>query len=360
LDPIKIYGFAIITLVALLAALTWHLLVERKKQQIIKVNQNRLYIFIVFLVIVFTLLIMMEYYKGPQITLVDKEGYEISIKEQIEHVEANKYDGDDYYIDENKTFLFALPKTEGWSEPIIMNGLRAYIEKAGLETNKTNVESFLKWNPYRDLLKCIFVDLSVHPYLDMVQCLDRSLLNSPYGIMLKMSYSTVLEFGQPFEVEVKVNEGAPFNIFTKATSDSSASPDSAQASEIDTTEDEYTTLSYVNYFNITVLDKSAIPMDDDQLTLANYFLKNTINLSSNAEKLIANENNMLFTSSLEFKGARFMEWSRDIKIKRWVRMLEEPDKLYILEMAYSPDTDPKKVIWNDLKLIFESFALVNK
>ena len=41
-------------------------------------------------------------------------------------------------------------------------------------------------------------------------------------------------------------------------------------------------------------------------------------------------------------------------------MIEEPDKLYVLEMAYSPDTDPKRVIWNDLKLIFESFTLVNE
>jgi len=365
MDPVKIYAFALITLALLLAVLTWHLLSEKKKQHLVKGKElNGVYIFIVFFMIIFMMMLVLEFYKGPQIVLKNLAGYEIVIDEEVDVVgeeRAFNLNEGEYYVDPKGAFYIKLPETEGWSKPKVMNGLRAYVEQAGMETNKTNLESFLKWNPYKDLLKCIFTDLTIKPYMEMIMCLDETLGNSPYGKMLKMSYATVLEFGKPVSVNIKIKDGTPFNIFEKKDTSNPSKADSLKAiSDDGTIEEELTVLNYVNYINITVLDKSTIPANDQKLTLANYFLKNTINLSSNAEKIIAINNNMLFTSSIEFKNAQYKDWKRDLKIQRWVRMLEEPDKIYVLEMAYSPDTDLESVIWNDLKSVFESFTLVSE
>ena len=311
--------------------------------------------------IIFMLLIMIQLYEGPKIILTNNEGYKITLTEKVERLNYDQVallDPMVYYLDEHKSFVINLPADSLWSKPMVMNGLRAYVERAGLETNQTNVESFLKWNPYRELLSCIFVDLTMKPYIDMVACLDYTLANSSYGKMLRKSHSTLIEYGKPIEIKVNVQSGTPFNIMGAGPvplgKSDLASDDSTAIAE----EDLRATLSFSNYFSLTILDKTSMGVDDNQMTLANYFLKNTINLTSNAARIIASENNMLFTSSFEFKGAELDGKIVDLRIQRWVRMLEEMDKLYIVEMAYSPDTDPTKVIWQDLKLIFESFIIL--
>ncbi len=362
MDPVKIYAFCILTLLVVLVFLTWHLFSEKRRLHGIGVKKyTGVYIFILFFMIIFMLLIMIQLYEGPKIILTNSEGFKISLTENVEKLnydQVSLLDPTVYYIDEHKSFVINLPTDSLWSKPIVMNGLRAYVERAGLETNQTNVESFLKWNPYRELLSCIFVDLTMKPYIDMVACLDYTLVNSSYGKMLRKSHSTLIEYGKPVKIEVNVQSGTPFNIMGAGPAPLGSTDPSRSDSTDSAEEDLKATLSYSNYFSLTILDKTTMNVDDNQLTLANYFLKNTINLTSNAERIIASENNMLFTSSFEFKGAELNGKTVDFRIQRWVRMLEEKEKLYILEMAYSPDTDPTLVIWKDLKLIFESFIIL--
>ncbi|PCH96526.1 MAG: hypothetical protein COB85_03450 [Bacteroidetes bacterium] len=357
MDPVKIYALCILTLITVLIFLTWHLFSEKRRLHGIGVKKyTGVYIFILFFMIIFMLLIMIHLYEGPKIILANSEGYKISLTEKVEHLNYDQVallDPTVYHVDEHKSFVVTLPLDSQWSKPIAMNGLRAYVERAGLETNQTNVESFLKWNPYREFLSCIFVDLTMKPYIDMVACLDYTLVNSTYGKMLRKSRSTLIQYGKPIKIQVNVQSGTPFNVMG-AGPDALGKADSSDVAD----QDAKATLSYSNYFSLTILDKTAMEADNNKLTLANYFLKNTINLTSNAERIIASENNMLFTSSFEFKGAEMEGKTIDLRIQRWVRMLEEQDKLYILELAYSPDTDPGKLIWKDLKLIFESFIIL--
>ena len=163
---------------------------------------NTTYIFIIFFMIVFMLLIMIEYYKEPRVVLTNKDNYEISIREKAKEVSLEDpiiSDNQDtlLYIDGNKAFCFKLPSRKKWSDPRVMNGMMAYLENAGLETNKTNVESFLRWNPYKEILQCVFYNLKIRPYNDMLSCLDETVKESPYGRMLKSSYSTQIEFNTP-------------------------------------------------------------------------------------------------------------------------------------------------------------------
>jgi hypothetical protein len=41
-------------------------------------------------------------------------------------------------------------------------------------------------------------------------------------------------------------------------------------------------------------------------------------------------------------------------------MIEEPLKLFIVEMAYCPGTDEDGTIWEDQKRMFESFGLLTE
>ncbi|MBL4755331.1 MAG: hypothetical protein JKY52_17265 [Flavobacteriales bacterium] len=190
--------------------------------------------------------------------------------------------------------------------------------------------------------------------------MNKTILNSSFGMMLQMSTSTIFEYGEPIIIQISPEFRTP--LMSLLPPQSTDEPDSLGDSK-DTLKAEapnYVDLSFVNYFNITVLDKSKAPLDEETMSLANYFLKNTINLSSNAEKIIANEKMMLFTSSLDFQKARFAGETKDFRIHRWVRMIEESNKLYIIEMTYCPDTDEDLEIWNDQKRMFESFGLLGE
>jgi len=361
METYKIYIFGIVALALALAALSFHLLSDKRKKRVAQVKLLTIvYVYVFFFMIVLMLLIMIEFYKGPQVVLANNDNYKLVVKEHVAVKNIGEIDPEEaeWYFDPANKFFLSRPQSEVWQEAKVRNGLMAYLEQAGLETGRTNVESFIKWNPYREALACVFNDISVKPYDDMMMCLNKTMLTSSFGMMLQMSSSTIFEYGEPINIQISPEFRTPLTGILPAQSQKV--PDSLRDTLLiqDVKAPKYVDLSFVNYLNITVLDKSKVPLDEEKMSLANYFLKNMINLSSNAEKIIANENMMLFTSSLDFENARFGDLTRDFRIHRWVRMIEEPTMLFIIEMTYCPDTDENMEIWNDQKRMFESFGLL--
>lgn len=361
METYKVYIFGIVALALALATLSFQLLSKDERKKVAEVKfLTRIYIFVFFFMIVLMLLIMVELYKGPQIVLNNNANYQLVVNEQIRKIAlADAQDiGNTCYVDADNQFYLTLPQSKDWEEPKVQSGLLAYLEKAGLETGKTNVESFIKWNPYRGVLSCVLNDLTVKPYDEMMTCLQQTLLKSTYGLMLKLSTSTVFEYGEYVNVQISPQFRTPLT--SLLLPQDTEILDSLNSDVTDSSKTpKYVDLAFINYLNITVLDKTKIPADEDKITLANYFLKNTINLSSNAEKIISNEKMMLFTSSFNFENARIDGETKDFQIHRWVRMIEEPDKMYIIEIAYCPETDKNGAIWADQKLMFESFNLLS-
>ena len=389
MNSIMVYTFAIIILVWILVILTSRLLSGRRKRSVLNIRKfNAVYVFILFFMIVFMLLIMMEFYQGPTITLTNKDNFQITVKEKVEtkSIEyASNLDSSLVYIDDNHGFYFTLPRNSDWSKPKTMNGLMAYMEKTGLETNKANAELYLRWNPYREILQCVFADLKMNPYEEILLCFDKTMRGSAYGNMMRLSYSTQIEYGKPIEIKITNTGNSPFSNFSRKSSSQESlrvpenqndstrnNPDPALkslGSGITTT-----SLNFINYFNVTVFDKTQIPEGDNRFTIANYFLQNTVNLASNVEKIIASEDNILLAFSFKLEDAVFPvppslsthlsdeqveKETQDITIHRWGRMIEDSERLYVLEMAYSPETDDERSsIWNNLKTIFESFTVL--
>ncbi|MBL4656815.1 MAG: hypothetical protein JKX73_02360 [Flavobacteriales bacterium] len=362
METYKVYIFGIVALALALATLSFQLLTKGEKKKIAEVKfLTHIYIFVFFFMIILMLMIMVEFYRGPQIALTNNSNYQVIISERLDKVPVSDVNAEDanIYVDPDNNFYLSAPSSKSWAEPNVRNGLRAYLENAGLETGRTNVESFIKWNPYRGILSCVLNDITVKPYDDMMSCLQETLLKSTYGMMLKLSTSTLYEYGDYITVQISPDFKTPLtSLLPLQDSEILDSLNSTMSDSNDAP--KYVDLSFINYFSITVLDKTMIPVDQDKITLANYFLKNTVNLSSNAEKIISTEKMMLFTSSFDFENARIGEVTKDFQIHRWVRMIEEPDKLFIIEMAYCPETDADRKIWKDQKLMFESFTLLSE
>ena len=363
METYKIYIFGIVALALALAVLSFHLLADRKKKKVVQLKMwTMIYIYVFFFMIVFMLLIMIEFHKGPEIILSNNDDYQLVIKEQVgvRYVDDVASNSATLYQDPAKHFFLTLPSLPDWREAKVRNGLRAYLETAGLETGKTNVESFIKWNPYKGALSCILNDITVKPYDEMIVCLSQTILESTFGQILQSSSSTVFEYGDPITVQISPEFRTPLSSLlipkSLAISDTIADSSNVAGAEVP----EYIDLSFINYVSVSVLDKSKFDLDDEQISMTNYFLKNTINLSSNAEKMIASEKLMFFTSSFDFENARYGNESKDFRVHRWVRMIEEPQKLFIIEMAYCPGTDENGMIWKDQKLMFESFGLLTE
>jgi len=362
MENYKIYIFGIVALALALSVLSFHLLSDTKKKRIAEIKfLTGTYIFVFFFMIVFMLLIMIEFHRGPQIVLNNAENYQVIVKERVDVLKVEDVDTEaGNYLDPQHCFFLSLPLSPDWREPLVRNGLRSYLEKAGLETGKKNVESFVKWNPYRGALTCVLNDISLKPYDEMMLCLTQMLMKSSYGQMLQFSTSTVFEFGDTIEVKINPEFKTPLTgtLLSKDTKVLDSLNAQLESDSLDTP--NFVELTFINYLNITVLDKSQIPLSGEKITLANYFLRNAINVSANAQKIISNEKMMLFTSSFDFEKAQFEDESRDFRVHRWVRMIEEPTKLYVIEMAYCPETDVEGVIWQDQKRMFESFGILTE
>jgi len=140
METYKIYIFGIVALALALAALSFHLLADKKKKKVAQVKLLAIvYVYVFFFMIVLMLLIMIEFYKGPQIVLSNKDDYNLVVKEKVDvkSYDDMDQDSDAVYLDPENKFFLSLPQSEIWQKAKIRNGLRAYLEQAGLETGQT-------------------------------------------------------------------------------------------------------------------------------------------------------------------------------------------------------------------------------
>ena len=323
---------------------------------------NATYVGLIFMVVFFSLLIMVEHYQGSNYELTNKDGYSVIIREKIQSInpeDAIGLEDKGYYVDPHAGFYVTRPEDSLWVEPKKLKGLKAYLKNANLEGNKTNIESFLKWNRYSKLLECVFEDITMHPYNEMLFCLEQSLLFSEIGPALHSSQSILFNHNQQMDLEVTTTGPNPFSVHQIRGKDlmKLVGKDKEKSKSLDKRPNT-TAISFNNYFNVSVLDKSNLQSNVSDLST--YLLKHTLNFASEADQLIASEGNILFTSSFTFENASYLGQTSKFRINRWVRFIEESDRLYILELVYSPDTDASNNIWKDMRLLFESFGKIGK
>lgn len=361
MEPVYFYSGTLITLAILLGYLTFRVF-SHKAQLGAGATRvlNATYVGLIFMVIIFSLLIMVEHYQGSNYELTNKDGYSVIIREKIKTIhpeDAIDLVDENYYVDPHAGFYVTIPEDSLWAAPQKLKGLKAYLKNANLEGNKTNIESFLKWNRYSKLLECVFEDVTMHPYNEMLFCLEQSLLFSEIGPALHSSQSILFNHHHNIDLEIVTIGPNPFSVhqirgkdLMKLVGKDKGKPKNKRPNTAK--------ISFNNYFNITVLDKSNLQHSVSDLST--YLLKHTLNFASEADQLIASEGNVLFTSSFTFENAKYQESVNKFRINRWVRFIEDSDRLHILELVYSPDSDIDNIIWKDMRLLFESFGKIGE
>jgi len=363
LEPLYYYSGSLIILAILLGYLTFRIFTHKDQLGVGATRAlNATYVGLIFMVIIFSMLIMVEHYQGSNYELTNKDGYSVVIREKIKKIhpeDAIDLTDENYYVDPHAGFYVTLPEDSLWIEPKKLKGMKAYLKNANLEGNKTNIQSFLKWNRYSKLLECVFEDITMHPYNEMLFCLEQSLLFSEIGPALHSSQSILFTHTTNIDLEIVTTGPNPFSVHQLRGKDlmKLVGKDKEKA-EKQEQRPNTTQISFNNYFNVTVLDKSNLQHSVSDLSA--YLLKHTLNFASEADQLIASEGNVLFTSSFTFENARYQGNIEKFRINRWVRFIEESDRLHILEMVYSPESDPENNIWKDMRLLFESFGKIGE
>jgi len=359
----NLIGFFIIIIIGMgitLAVMTIKFLVDQKRRGKSDLHRiNGLYIYILCSIVVSVLFVLKEVSRGATITLANKNNLAITINKNIERirsVDLNTNDSNNFYFDEQEGFSFRIPQTIGWNKPTKISGLGAYMEKVAFETNMNSIESFLKSRVNSELLECIFNDPGIKPVYDIHSCVGKQISNGMLGRLLSACHSTSVKHGITTVIDIREKSSTPIDEFF--TDNDSTVSDSVSFVSNESGDQYVSSLSYVNYFNVTVINKEQIEELQNQFTLANYFVSSASYLTDNIENIIADEKNWLFTANLEFNDVKIADTTSDFIINRWVRMIDDNGKLYVIEMAYSPETDKDGELWKDLKATFESFKLV--
>ncbi|MCB0395743.1 MAG: hypothetical protein KDD36_03765 [Flavobacteriales bacterium] len=340
--------YLLIGLGTVLAFVTYRLLAEDKKRNRKDVRRiNAIYVFIIFFMVICQVIILDRFSVNERVTITNADGRSLSI--QVNHTtlpwdEFSRNDTSRYYASKEDGFTFKLP--EGIRPELKrLTGFDAYLESVNLETTRENIDAFISFSQIKRVLNCISSNTQPLSYEESLQCFRESSGISKYGKMLRKSVSTRWICGN--SVQLTFNNHSSSNITGLLFHEDSLKTQDSTAN--------LSHLQFTPYFSVTVFERPTGAKNDPAFSLANYFISSAANMIYDVEKIVADERNILVASKLRLDNVSYGGIVDHFDIHRWVQLLQSDDHVYLVEIAYSPQSDPRDVVWEDLKDAFESF-----
>src|SRR5262249_51794929 len=117
-------------------------------------------------------------------------------------------------------------------------------------------------------------------------------------------------------------------------------------------------LQVSNEFVVNVLDKGARRSLPLKLTLPTLFAAWAPSMGMSVDHLAANDRSILVGGSVSLRKVKVKGQAVDFQITRWVMFIESKEKYFMVEIAYSPQTDSSVKIWDQLGRALESFKII--
>jgi hypothetical protein len=117
-------------------------------------------------------------------------------------------------------------------------------------------------------------------------------------------------------------------------------------------------LKFSNEFVVNVFDKSIARKIPVKLSLASLFVLAAPALGLNVDHLVANEQSILTGVSVVLNNAKVNGQKKDFQVNRWVLFVENKERYFQVEIAYSPQVDPSIKIWEELRRVLSSFKVI--
>jgi len=246
-------------------------------------------------------------------------------KEPIPEAQLSRL-GDSTYRDSKLGFQFELPKSAGWQPIKSVFPHEILIQKGILP--KEDVEEFLK-------LRAM----------------------APLGKMLAAGSALWLTYGQPVRAKItKETTTAAFEeILARAEIDEAGRAELRSQALLQMPE----AWDLQNEFSIVVTEKSLAENDIVKPTLP--ALLATIILEDikiNIDNIVADDRAIVFTSSNHYKNVNILGKKSDLDTYMLIRLTESKNRIYQLQIFFSPQAGQSMHVWDDLRRMADSFRML--
>jgi len=253
---------------------------------------------------------------------------------------AQSTDPATHYIDSAHGFLFSRPKSDAWGQPESISGM-SKIVPARMEVSP-------------EILHEILRQMSQLPFGKML--IEQSLIRLRTGHVLKVEF-TGESTTDP--VEAVIEQLRPALI----EQNPGASSENIEAELVKTRislvrgDGDVRSMQFSNEFCVTWLDKSLLPVNFTP-TLARIFLQIAMPFVAMAVDLRRHEKSITLTMRSDLRKVLVNGQKTDLSIERWLLLTERKDYFYMVEIAFSPQTQDSLAVWEDLRAMIDSFRLI--
>ena len=242
------------------------------------------------------------------------------------------------YSDSQKGFMLPQPKSKGWLEAQHLD-VGAAIVKSGL------IPDIDKWNQIKATAE--------------VMPLGKMIVE---GHLVRFEHGGAVDLEVTHETSTSIVENAVKKIVELAGKEGKQpSPDEiAELRQTLLLQNFPSKLKFWNAFNVNILEKSLAAESPLPPTLANVFLAIIRFDNTNIERLVANEDSIMWGSQDTVKNIVVNGAKRDITIYRVNRLVENERRVFALQATFSPQTDASIYVWDELQAIFNSFRIISQ
>ena len=251
---------------------------------------------------------------------------------------AAEFDARTDYVDSSRGFAFKRPSNSRWSDPKILHGLVELLAEKKVATSGPLKQAFEQTGE------------SFDPVAEMVRRADIVRITGGKKVHLEITPSTNTELlALMIERILRISQQQQVNLDKDAVSKSIRESMGIDSADIN------------NELNVYVLSKKDAKEFEGRLTMASLFVRLAPLLAAvKIDKPAADERSILSGLSETLTNVKVDGAPGDLRIDRWFFITEGPGAFYMIEIAYSPQTNESADTWTDLSHMMTSFRVFQR
>lgn len=247
--------------------------------------------------------------------------------------EVRNFDPTKFYVDSTSGFSFARPTGKSWSDPKPISGIDAVLKAKGAVLTRAMRERQR-------------VSLALHPLGKMILHQKVLRITSGKPINIKTTDQTT---NQLFD-----------SILAKMKKDASSKGTVLSAKIVTNIRKQilgFNSINFSNEFTVSVFDKANAAGVPVKLSLPNFFMTMGAQVGLMTDRLVANKDSILLGMSINLKQVTIDGRDTDVRIDRWMLFTETTQRFYLVEIAFSPETEDSIEVWKELRQMIDSFRV---
>jgi hypothetical protein len=121
----------------------------------------------------------------------------------------------------------------------------------------------------------------------------------------------------------------------------------------------FDTIEAKESFLLAIYPKSYLPDYLKNLKLPAFYTSLSTALGLNADKLVANETQILGGSEITLNNVKVKDRIISFQNKKWMTFTENEKYFFVIEISYSPQVSSSTSLWDDLQETLNSFTILS-